>query len=129
MPEWILNFDHADLLAELRDELKPPSSGMDNYFSGHSFNPDRIELLVARTISPSLKIEIFANEHPPPHFRVKYAGETANYRIRDCEQLNGGLRRHYRVIRDWHSKNKPALIDAWNNFRPSDCPVGHYVET
>ena len=38
-----------------------------------------------------LKIQIFANEHPPPHFRVSYAGETANYSIFDCSQLNGGL--------------------------------------
>src|SRR5438309_9985456 len=109
MAEWILNFDDDDLLAELRNELKAPSSGMDNYFSGRSFNPDRIELLVARTISPILKIEVFANEHPPPHFRVNYAGETANYRISDCQQLNGGWSRHCRVIRNWHSINIRVL--------------------
>jgi hypothetical protein len=127
MAEWILTLDDDDLLAELRAELDK-STFFDDYFSPQSSNPDVIHLMVAQTNSPKLKIEIFANEHPPPHFRAKYGGETGNYRIRDCEQLNGGLRRHYRVIREWHSKNKPKLIAAWNNFRPSDCPVGEYVE-
>lgn len=31
-----------------------------------------------------LKIEIFSREHPPPHFRVFCAGETANFAIKDC---------------------------------------------
>lgn len=75
-----------------------------------------------------LKVEIFSDEHPPPHFRVKYAGETANYAIRDCRQLNGGLKRWYRTVKDWHSENKQALIDTWNRTRPSDCPVGEYRE-
>ena len=38
-----------------------------------------------------LKIEIFSREHPPPHFRVSYAGETANFSIKDCNHLDGGL--------------------------------------
>ncbi|MGH8194068.1 MAG: DUF4160 domain-containing protein [Woeseiaceae bacterium] len=38
-----------------------------------------------------LKVEIFSDEHPPPHFRVKYSGETANYTIKDCTKINGGL--------------------------------------
>ena len=73
-----------------------------------------------------LKIEIFANEHPPPHFRVNYAGETANYTIDDCHQLNGGLSKWYKNIKKWHKKNKQNLIQTWNSTRPSNCPVGKY---
>jgi predicted DNA-binding protein (UPF0278 family) len=73
-----------------------------------------------------LKIEIFANEHPPPHFRVKYAGETANFTIEDCRQINGGLYKWRRNIKEWHNKNRALLIEIWNNIRPSDCPVGEY---
>ncbi len=75
-----------------------------------------------------LKIEIFSREHPPPHFRINYAGETANYSIKDCTQLNGSLKKWYRNIRDWHSQNKNLLIETWNKTRPSDCPVGQYRE-
>jgi hypothetical protein len=53
-----------------------------------------------------LRIEVFAREHPPPHFRVSIGHESANYRISDCSQLNGGLQREYSVIRDWHRAHK-----------------------
>ncbi len=76
----------------------------------------------------SLKISIFAKEHPPPHFRVACNGEEANYRIKDCSQLNGGLNNWYKNIKQWHSENKEILIDTWNRTRPSDCPVGQYFE-
>jgi len=75
-----------------------------------------------------IKIEIFANEHPPPHFRVKYAGEAANYTISDCTQLDGDLKKWYRNIKRWHQDNKDFLIERWNKTRPSDCPVGEYRE-
>jgi type I restriction enzyme, R subunit len=73
-----------------------------------------------------LKVEIFANEHPPPHFRVICAAGSANFRISDCFQINGGLKREYRLIKRWHSENKLRLVSAWNERRPSDCPVGEY---
>jgi hypothetical protein len=127
MTEWICSIDDDVLLAELRSQLET-SDFFDDQFSPQDEENPVIHLIVGRTDSPSFKIEVFANEHPPPHFRVQYAGETANYRIKDCQQLNGGLLRYERLIRKWHSKNKPKLIEAWNNFRPSDCPVGEYVE-
>lgn len=74
------------------------------------------------------KVEIFSNEHPPPHFRVAYQGETCTFRIDDCRPLNGGLKRWYRNIRKWHSDNREMLIETWNRTRPSDCPVGVFAE-
>jgi type I restriction enzyme, R subunit len=73
-----------------------------------------------------LRVEVFSDEHPPPHFRVSCNGETANYKISDCAQLNGGLVRYYGVIKAWHAENKPKLIETWNERRPTDCPVGAY---
>jgi hypothetical protein len=75
-----------------------------------------------------LKIEIFSKEHPPPHFRVLYAGETANFSISDCSKLNGGLKKWEKNIKEWHSNNKQTLIEVWNKTRPSNCPVGEYHE-
>jgi hypothetical protein len=54
--------------------------------------------------------------------------KTANYRISDCMQMNGELRRYYNTVREWHAKNKRKLIEAWNKHRPTDCPVGKYQE-
>lgn len=78
-----------------------------------------------------LKIEIFSNEHPPPHFRVKFQGSTANYRISDCGRINGSgevVRFENNIIKWWKS-NKQKLIDTWNERRPTDCPVGVYQES
>ncbi len=83
-----------------------------------------IKYRVARV--KGLTVEVFAKEHPPPHFRVAANGETANYRIDDGTQINGGLLRRRRTIEQWHAQNKQLLIDAWNKRRPTDCPVGEY---
>lgn len=77
-----------------------------------------------------VKIEVFSNEHPPPHFRVKYQGSTANFRVADCELINGGgeVLRYQKNIRHWWKHNRQTLIEAWNERRPSGCPVGEFRE-
>lgn len=77
-----------------------------------------------------VKVEIFTREHPPPHFRVKYQGSTANFRISDCMLLNGSgqVMDYKKNIFLWWKDNKQKLIDTWNRYRPSDCPVGKYRE-
>lgn len=81
------------------------------------------EFLVARV--KGMKIEIFANEHPPPHFHVSYQNRSAAFRIDNCDPVDGhGLDRFMRNIRKWHAKNRDTLIRTWNETRPSDCPVG-----
>lgn len=76
-----------------------------------------------------LKIEIFSKEHPPPHFRVIYNGESNNFSIKDCCPLNGiGFGKFFKNFKKWHADNKQELINTWNRTRPSDCPVGQYQE-
>ena len=60
--------------------------------------------------SGSLIFEIFSNEHPPPHFRVSYQGETANFTIKDCKKISGKLNFYEKNIRYWHKDNKEQLI-------------------
>ena len=117
--EWII-----DLPASLTEELA------DSFQQGPMLANGlrRLDEQLAAHLN-GLKIQIFANEHPPPHFRVSYAGETANYSIFDCSQLNGGLSKWHKNIKKWHAKNKGKLIEIWNSTRPSDCPVGEYSET
>jgi len=112
--EWICSLDNEQALTSLQTMLEPPSS--------LSRRERRLDII------GGLKVEVFANEHPPPHFRVSYGSETANYRIKDCLQLNGDLRRYYRIIRSWHSGNRGKLIATWNAFRPSNCPVGPFTD-
>jgi hypothetical protein len=120
MSEWIVILESGDARAALVWSLD----------QGPIMNDSGQRLLTEKQVERigSLKIEVFSDEHPPPHFRVIYNGETANYAIADCSQLNGGLRKFRRNIVQWHADNKQVLIDAWNKSRPTGCPVGEYVE-
>lgn len=73
-----------------------------------------------------LKMHIYADEHPPPHFHVKYNGEENSFRIDDASPLypDGGLKKWFKNIKKWHMHNKSELIYAWNSMRPEGCPVG-----
>jgi hypothetical protein len=126
--EWTASFDDDDKpIAELRVDLKTFEREEEEQEPKKPFVlPNFLPATVDRFAD--LKIEVFSNEHPPPHFRIKCGNETANYRISDCEQLNGGLKRYHRTIKAWHARNKPKLIEVWNGRRPTDCPVGKYRE-
>lgn len=71
-----------------------------------------------------IKIEVFSDEHPPPHFRLKHKNQTANYKIADCERMNGSLRLPQRAVRKWWQEYREDIANAWNKYRPADCPVG-----
>jgi hypothetical protein len=87
-------------------------------------DPNVAALIVARV--NGLKIKIWADEHPPPHFHVNYQGEDASFSILDCSRLRGtrGLERYERCIQSWWSDNRQDLVEKWNLSRPAGCPVG-----
>lgn len=76
-----------------------------------------------------LKIEIYPNEHPPPHFHAVAPKVDASFAIDDCRLLKGDISgQDHRKIRLWHANFKPLLIDRWNATRPTLCKVGSYRE-
>ena len=118
MPEWIVDVTDETALQHLEDSLLQDLSGD---------SPDTL-LRVREEIARfgSVKVCVFSNEHPPPHFRVSYQGETANYQISNCSKLNGHLERFDRSISRWYADNKLVLVETWNRNRPTNCPVGPY---
>lgn len=87
-----------------------------------------IRQLVARV--NGLKIEVYSNEHPPPHFHVKSPNVNASFSIESCELLEGNAEnKDIKKIKFWHKQAKPILISAWNSTRPTNCTVGKYVCT
>ena len=120
MPEWTV-----DVTEKLSDELKAAMLLADVEDQRRNVPPDALILTIDR-IGP-LKVQVFSNEHPPPHFRVITNKESNNFTISDCSPLNGNaLSRFFRQIREWHRTHKQELMEAWNDRRPSDCPVGEY---
>jgi hypothetical protein len=77
-----------------------------------------------------MKVEIYSNEHAPPHFHVTYGGKSGSFSLRDCALVKGGenMRKERKSIEVWHSRNKMKLIEFWNDTRPDNCPVGLYFE-
>lgn len=77
-----------------------------------------------------IKIEIYSNEHPPPHFHITTQGLKASLRIDNGEILeNSGFSgKQLRTVQAWFLKSKEKLIEVWNKTRPDDCQVGYYRE-
>lgn len=73
-----------------------------------------------------LKIVIYHNEHPPPHFHVVSSQLNFSMEIETGRMLRGEFpnKRIRRKIESWHSKNKNLLIRVWNETRPTNCKVG-----
>lgn len=73
----------------------------------------------------SFKIEIYPNEHAPPHFHIKSPEFQASFVIENCNLLDGyvdpGI---HKKIREFHSKNIKLIVQTWNQLRPMDCRVG-----
>lgn len=77
-------------------------------------------------VDGKLRAEVRATEHPPPHFHITYDGEDASYSIETGLRLPNvqGLERYDKIIHSWWKHRRREIALAWNNSRPSDCPVG-----
>jgi len=90
---------------------------------------DRGELVLVETRLrviqlDGLRIEIYPNDHAPPHFHVKSPNVDACLTIEDCRKLRGTLSdADFRKIRYWHRHCKPVLVERWDSTRPTDCAV------
>ncbi len=74
----------------------------------------------------ALTVVIQAEEHPPPHFHVRFAGQNASFSIANGRRLPNvkGLEKYDHNIWAWWKTNLCTLIGVWNRTRPADCPVG-----
>jgi len=118
MPNWEVEVSGPEV-AELEESLN----------QGPIIDDQGRRFLVEREVDRigDLKIIVYSDEHPPPHFLVKCSEGSRRFEIRDCSPLDEkGLEKYLRNIRQWHKKNKQLLVKTWNESRPSDCPVGAY---
>ncbi len=100
------------------------SRGFSVWTDGELYN---IKQLVARV--DGIRIEVFAREHPPPHFHIEGGGIDATFSILDCSLINGRITGRERAFVEWwYKRSRSVLVKAWNNSRPSDCPVGPIEE-
>jgi Domain of unknown function (DUF4160) len=63
-------------------------------------------------------IAMFYNDHPPPHFHVRYGGQRAVVGIEDLALLEGELSpRVLGLVVEWAARHRPELLDNWNQAR------------
>ena len=118
--------ENADSLEELVGVLETLfNRGFSVWTDGQLYN---IKQLVAQV--NGLRIEIFSQEHAPPHFHVKGSDVDATFSINNGELLQGNIDgRRKALIGWWYTRSRNRLITVWNQTRPSDCPVGRYGDT
>ena len=67
-----------------------------------------------------LKIEIYSNEHNPPHFHVKSNEFNASFNLLTCELISGTIdSKNIKKIEFYYSRHKDQLIKIWNDTRPT----------
>ena len=100
------------------------SGGYSVWTDGTLYN---IKQLVARV--NGLNIEVFAREHPPPHFHISGGGIDATFSLADCAYLKGRIGGRERALVEWwYQRSRSTLVRAWNESRPTNCPVGPMLE-
>jgi hypothetical protein len=63
-------------------------------------------------------IAMFYNDHPPPHFHVRYGSMRAVIAIDDLALLEGDLSpRVLGLVVEWAAMHRQELLDNWNRAR------------
>lgn len=70
-----------------------------------------------------IMIEMFWNEHAPPHFHAKYGEHQATIDIRKLELMEGFLpRRTKNLVLDWAELHQGELLTNWDLCRENQHP-------
>jgi hypothetical protein len=107
----------TDAAAVLEELL---SGGYSVWTDGSLYN---IRQLVERI--NGLRIEVYSDEHAPPHFHVSAPDIDAVFSVKEGAFIRGDIDgRNRRLIEWWYQRSREQIVAAWNATRPADCPVG-----
>lgn len=70
-----------------------------------------------------IKIQLYADEHPPPHFHARYAEFIAQIALDDLQVIEGSLPvPQLRQVREWASTRTSQLLVAWTTLETGQLP-------
>ena len=70
-----------------------------------------------------IKIAIYYNDHSPPHFHAKYAGNEAVIDILNCVATRSGLpKRQLKLVLAWAELHRDELMQAWEMAKSGEEP-------
>lgn len=70
----------------------------------------------------SIKIDVYAREHPPPHFHALFAEYEILIEIRTLDTYAGALpKKQHKAVLEWASDEgiKNRLLDAFHTLNPN----------
>ena len=68
-------------------------------------------------------IQIYYDDHPPPHFHALYAGEVARIAIETLQVINGSIpKRALALVLDWAFIHQQELLNAFNRAATLQAP-------
>ena len=110
-----VEFDYLDAFNQAQDYL-----GKIQYRA--VMPKDTLTFVMARM--NGVKIVVFPNDHPPPHFHVVKNDESAAFSIETGERLEGskGLKGKDKQIRRFWHYGRYEILEHWNKLRPDDRP-------
>jgi hypothetical protein len=66
-------------------------------------------------------VAMYYNDHPPPHFHVRYGEQKAIIDIATFDLLEGELsRRAHGLVKEWAALHQAELADDWDLARQSE---------
>ena len=74
--------------------------------------------MVKVAVIDGIKIYLYNDEHPPPHFHAVYAEHEAMIDIETLEITRGYLpAAHYRKVRRWAETRRADIMRVWTHCR------------
>lgn len=69
-------------------------------------------------------IQMYTEEHPPPHFHARYAGSAVQVGINPVRVLEGQLeRRAMSLVLEWTALHQSELMANWDRMRRDEAPL------
>jgi hypothetical protein len=85
---------------------------------------EKLGIVAALTLVPEISrffgivIQMYYNDHDPPHFHVRYAGQRALVSIEELAVLSGSLSpRALALVREWANLHRTELAEDWRLAR------------
>jgi len=70
-----------------------------------------------------IRIEMFWNEHPPPHFHAEYAEHLMRVNIETLSILTSDFpKRQEKLVLQWAEEHQVELLEAWKLCRLMQTP-------
>lgn len=70
-----------------------------------------------------IDIQMFWNDHNPPHFHARHAGLVALFDIQTLELIRGDLsERAITMILEWAQKHREELLEDWTLCQTMQSP-------